>query len=474
MDRPRVIILGAGPAGLGAAWKLARQGRAAVTVLERNQAVGGNAGSFDLNGIRVDFGSHRLHPASDAGVLHDIRELLGDDLLDRPRHGRIRLRGRWIHFPLKPADLLLHLDPGFTIGTLRDMARKGMGRAGDEGETFASVLMANLGPTICREFYFPYAWKMWGRDPESLSGIQARRRVSAGSFMKLIRKVLSAVPGLKPKGSGRFFYPRKGFGQISEAYADAARKAGADIRLGTTVTGLKPPADEAAPWIVTTTTAGKEEALEADYVWSTIPITILARAMGDHTPAEVREAARAIDYRSMILVYLELGTEQFTPFDAHYFPGSDIRITRLSEPRNYAARTEPADRTVICAELPCGKSDDVWNMSDDELGKLVSADLARSGIPLPVEPMAVHTRRLPQAYPIYQRGYEKPFGVLDSWADSLPRLLTYGRQGLFAHDNTHHALYMAYAAVDCLRNGDFDHGRWEKYREEFSRHVVED
>ncbi|MGH7657096.1 MAG: FAD-dependent oxidoreductase, partial [Gemmatimonadales bacterium] len=131
-------------------------------------------------------------------------------------------------------------------------------------------------------------------------------------------------------------------------------------------------------------------------------------------------------------------------------------------------------RTVLCAELPCSRTDDVWTMSDDALGRLVSDDLARSGIPLPVEPMAVHTRRLPQAYPIYQRGYEKPFGRLDAWADSLPRLLTYGRQGLFAHDNTHHALYMAYAAVDCLRNGDFDHGRWEKYREEFSRHVVED
>ncbi|MGH7658871.1 MAG: protoporphyrinogen/coproporphyrinogen oxidase, partial [Gemmatimonadales bacterium] len=320
MDKPRIVILGAGPAGLGAAWQLARQGRAQVTVLERNPVVGGNAGSFDLNGIRVDYGSHRLHPASDRQVLEDIRELLGGDLLDRPRHGRIRLRGRWIHFPLKPADLLLHLDPGFTAGTLKDMARKALGRAGEEGDSFASVLMANLGPTICREFYFPYAWKMWGRDPESLSAIQARRRVSAGSFIKLIRKVLSAVPGLKPKGSGRFFYPRNGFGQISEAYADAARKAGADIRLGTSMTGLELPAIEGAPWTVTTVTEGRNERIEADHVWSTIPITILARAMGEHTPPEVKEAAAQIDYRSMILVYLELETEQFTPFDAHYFP----------------------------------------------------------------------------------------------------------------------------------------------------------
>jgi protoporphyrinogen oxidase len=334
--------------------------------------------------------------------------------------------------------------------------------------------MANLGPTICRDFYFPYAWKMWGRDPDSLSGIQARRRVSAGSFLKLIRKVLGALPGLKPPGAGRFFYPRQGFGQISEAYAEAARKAGAELRLGTSMTGLEPPAGPDQPWRVTVTGEDGVETIEADYVWSTIPITILARAMGDRVPAGVQAAAREISYRSMILVYLVLDQNQFTPFDAHYFPGRDITITRLSEPKNYAARQEPAGRTVLCAELPCSRDDDVWTMDDAALGARVTEDLARAGIPLPRPPVAVHTRRLPQAYPIYQQGYEVPFRTLDTWVESLPRLLSYGRQGLFAHDNTHHALYMAYAAVECMTNGSFDQDRWARYREEFTRHVVED
>ncbi|MCK5642498.1 MAG: FAD-dependent oxidoreductase, partial [Gammaproteobacteria bacterium] len=109
MAKPHVVILGAGPAGLGAAFQLTRGALAQVTVLERNSYVGGNAGSFELAGLRVDYGSHRLHPACDPEVLQDIRALLGDDLLDRPRHGRIRLRGRWLHFPLKPLDLALRL-----------------------------------------------------------------------------------------------------------------------------------------------------------------------------------------------------------------------------------------------------------------------------------------------------------------------------------------------------------------------------
>lgn len=474
MSEPRIVILGAGPAGVGAAYQLRLQGRATVTVLEQNTVVGGNAGSFEAGGQRLDFGSHRLHPACEPALLADIRSLLGDDLLDRPRHGRIHLRGKMVHFPLKPADLLLKLDKGFAAGTLKDMAVKALRKNGAEGDSFASVLMANLGPTICRDFYFPYAWKIWGRDPESLSGIQARRRVSAGSFGKLIKKVLSAVPGFKPKGSGRFFYPRRGFGQISEAYADAAKKLGADFMMGWKVTRMDPPASDRVPWKVHAERNGETRIIEAEYVWSTIPITILARAISSGVPEQVKEAGKAIDYRSMILVYLELDVDQFTEYDAHYFPASNIRITRLSEPKNYAALAEPKGRTTLCAELPCSPDDPWWTMSDQELGALVVQDLATAGIPVPRPPVGVHAKRLRQAYPIYTTGYEVPFGKLDQWVEQVPRLLSYGRQGLFAHDNTHHALFMAYSAVECLVDGKFDQKKWQKYREVFATHVVED
>lgn len=470
---PRVVILGAGPAGVGGAYQLRRLDRANVTLLEQQAVPGGNAGSFEFGGVRVDYGSHRLHPACDPEIMADIKGFLGDDLLDRPRHGRIGLRGRWIHFPLKPADLMLRLDPGFAVGALRDMALKPF-RSKNAGETFADVLMANLGPTICDSFYFPYARKIWGREPATLSGIQARRRVSAGSFLKLARKVLSAVPGFKPPGAGRFFYPRRGYGQISEAYASAAIAAGADVRYGRRVTALTPPQAKGDPWLINMNSEQGPEQLEADYLWSTIPITLLARLIGHGVPDAVTEAAAKIEYRGMILVYLSVPTPQFTEFDAHYFPAANVRITRLSEPKNYSVLGTPANSTVLCAELPCDAGDAVWEMTDEQLGELVAEDLVRAGVPLPVKPSAVHVRRLRQAYPIYSIGYQDAFGVLDRWAGSLPRMLTYGRQGLFAHDNTHHALAMAYAAAECLGPNGFDEKRWAEYRVQFESHVVED
>jgi protoporphyrinogen oxidase len=118
-----VAILGGGPAGLGAAYLLAQRGFK-VVVLEKLDRVGGNAGSFSLAGIHVDYGSHRLHPASDPGILTMVRDLLGDDLLERPRHGRIRLMERWLHFPLKAPDLALNAPPRFVFGVVRDLLAK--------------------------------------------------------------------------------------------------------------------------------------------------------------------------------------------------------------------------------------------------------------------------------------------------------------------------------------------------------------
>jgi protoporphyrinogen oxidase len=474
MTPPRIVILGAGPAGLGAAFRLSRRGAAHVTVLERNGWVGGNAGSFDVGGCRVDYGSHRLHPACDPAVLADIRALLADDLLDRPRHGRIRLQGRWIHFPLKPLDLVRRLPWGFVGGIALDAARKAFRpRQPAQPETFASILEAGLGPTICREFYFPYARKVWGLPPEELAATQARRRVSAGSLTKMLRKVWSAVPGVRRRGSGRFFYPRHGYGQISEAYRLAAERAGADIQLDARIVGVTTRDSRVTE--VEYERAGAAFKIAADHVWSTIPITALARCLRPLPPEECLRAVDSLEYRAMILVYLVLEQDRFSDFDAHYFPESDIPIARISEPKNYSGGHGPADVTVLCAELPCDANEAVWALSDEDLAKIVRGTLERVGLPIQAVVKEVVTRRLRYAYPLYRRTYQEHLQRLDDWIGGVDGLLTFGRQGLFTHDNTHHALFMAYSAVECLTaDGAFDRVRWADFRRVFDTHVVED
>ncbi len=464
---PHVVVLGGGPAGCGAAFQLRRTGKATVTLLERQTVVGGNAGSFEWGGQWLDYGSHRLHHTVAPEILTDIKQMLGADFGDFDRHGRIRLRGQWLHFPIKPVDLLLRLDKGFAIGMARDMVMRKLRKA-DEGTTFASVLRANLGHTMCEHFYFPYSRKLWGKEPETLSGIQARKRVTAGSFGKLIKRLL------KPVGGGKYYYMRKGYGQISQVYADHAAKLGAEIALGWGAVKVTRSTEPGYTWTITAEQGTERRVIHADHIWSTIPITLLAKITEPAAPAAVMTAAQQIGYRAMVLAYVQLPVDQYTTTDAHYFPEANVRVTRLSEPKNYFRSTAPKGTTVLCAEYPCQVGDEIWSMSDDELAALVAKDTATAGIPLPAKPIAVHARRLAQAYPTYQMGYEKPLAALDQWAGSQPNILVYGRQGLFAHDNTHHALFMAYSAVDCLTNSGFDDAKWAGYREIFKSHVVED
>jgi protoporphyrinogen oxidase len=452
-----VVVLGAGPAGLAAAWRAATSGRS-VLVLERAAAVGGMAASFEVAGVRVDHGSHRLHPATPPEVLGPLRQLLGEDLQTRPRHGRLRLYGRWVGFPLRPAELARTLPPGALARIGRDALLRPVSRGGRTG-SYGTVLAGKLGPELYGALYGPYARKLWGVPGEDLDPEQARRRVGAGGVWGIARRVL------RPDRSGQgraFHYPRRGFGQIVDGLAEAAEKAGAAVRTGAEVTAVRPRADRVE---VSTADGGP---VAAGHVLSTVPLPVLARLAGG-------PAAGGLRFRAMVLVYLVHAGGRWSPYDAHYLPGPETPVTRLSEPANYRdSPDDPADRTVLCAEIPCAAGDPVWTSTPEELAALVVRGLAATGLP-PVRLAGVEVRRLPHVYPVYEIGYAARLAPLDAWADSLDRVTTFGRLGLFAHDNTHHALAEAFDAVAALRpDGRRDPAAWAAARARFAAHVVED
>ncbi len=459
-----LVVLGAGPAGLAAAWRAARRGLK-VTLLERADRVGGLAGSFEVGGVRVDHGSHRLHPATPARVLTDLRSLLGDDLQTRPRNGRLRVAGSWVGFPLKVGELARKLPAPLVARVARDVATGPLRRV--RQDTYAGVLRAGLGETLYDTVYGPYAEKLWGLPGTRISSVQARRRVSADTGWKIAARVLRGNHG---DGQGHVFhYPRHGFGQIVDALADAAASAGAEIRLEAEVDSVKVFEDEVA----VTTQDG--DLVSAGRAFSTLPLPVLARISRPAPSLADIESASRLRFRAMLLVYVVHGGGRWTPYDAHYIPGPETPITRISEPANYrVSADDPTDRSVLCAEIPCAMTDEVWGLDDESLADLVDEALARTGLP-PVNRLHVETRRLGQVYPVYRVGFEDDLAGVDSWARMLRRVVTFGRQGLFAHDNTHHALVMAYDAVDALRDdGRFDRYAWTAARERFDRHVVED
>lgn len=481
-----LVVLGAGPAGLSAAWRAARRGLS-VVVLDRAESVGGMAASFDVAGIRVDYGSHRLNPDMPAYVLADLRYLLGGDLQTRYRDGRLLLGEKWITYPFKPRELARAL-PAVPMARAAFEAISTpwrRSRAPENPDTYAELMRAGFGPTLYEQVYAPYARKLWGLTGEQLDVEQARRKAGAPTALAaLVRSVRSAMSS----ESLAYLYPRRGFGQLCESLADAAVTAGARLRLGAMVERLDVGESDIAVRLGRSEhhAAAAERGgwsgldhwessgwLRTKHVFSTLPLPLLARMTSPGAPYEAVEASGNLRFRAIVLVYAVHRGGRWTKHDVHYIPASDTPVSRISEPANHRINPEdPDDRSVVCFELPCDIGDDIWNAADDELTDVIHDAARRTGLP-PLSLEWLQVKRLRNVYPVYQRGYREHLTVLEDWVDGLGNVTTFGRHGLFTPDNTHHAMVMGYEAADALGDGKFDTDHWSAARHRFAHHIAE-
>ncbi|HET8616684.1 MAG TPA: FAD-dependent oxidoreductase [Actinomycetales bacterium] len=451
-----LVVLGAGPAGLAAAWRAALRGLS-VVVLEKSDQVGGLAGSFEVDGIRVDYGSHRLNPATDPAILDDLRGLLGDDLQTRLRSDRLRIGGSWVRYPLRGREVASALPPAMVRRAARDAVFAPVRRSDD---SYAGVLRARVGPTLYDAVYGPWALKQWGLDGDAIAAEQARRRASVDRPWRFAAQLV----GRRRRGGApeTFLYPRRGFGQLSDALADAAVAAGASMLTGAEVTRVHARTDGVrVEW--------DSGGLHATQAFSTMPITTLGRVARPAPSVQAVQGAAGLFFRAMVLVYLVHEGGRWSQFDAHYLPDAPTPVTRVSEPTNYrSSADDPSDRSVVCAELPCRTGDATWAADDATLASMVQEGLTAAGLPPVRLPSSggVVVRRLPRFYPVYRQGYLERLAGIESWADRLAHVASFGRLGLFVHHNSHQAMRVAYDAVDCLGpDGVLDHVCWAAARD---------
>jgi protoporphyrinogen oxidase len=433
-----VIVIGGGPTGLSAAHALA-SANVPVLVLEAEPQLGGLAGSFDFEGFRVDYGPHRLHQAASPRVLGLYASALGGALLERRRNGRVHVDGGVLPYPLS----LLGIARG--LG-LRRVLQHGASAVyarlvPPEGAHFGAEAARRLGRRAARVLYGPAARKVWGLAPEALDPKLGRARVEKRGPWAVVRAALGW--GKKASAGRRYFYPREGFGQLSDGLAEQIRRRGGEVRLGVRVAGL---CVERGRVVGVRTDDGAE--LRARAVIATSPLTSLCEWVG------ATDAAEGLDYRALVLVYLSLARARLSGQDVHYFADEAIAPNRLFEAANFLARPEEeAENTVVGFDLPCTVGDATWSASDDELARKVSAAVAKvSGGTVPsVE--AVTSRRRAHAYPLYRRGHaERRSRALAALA-KLEGLYPVGRQALFVHDNVHHACEAGLAAGDAVARG---------------------
>ncbi len=469
-----IVILGAGPAGLMLAYKLLSQNDSDVkiTLIERNPYPGGIAASFEEEGIWLDYGSHRLHPSTPEHLLEEIKKTSGSSFLTRKRNGRIRLLGSYLKFPLKPMDCLIHLPFSFTFGVLRDLLLKPFQQK-TKAATFGTSLLDGLGKTVCTTFYFPYCRKLWGYPPEEIDIEQARKRVSASSIGKIVNKMLRIIPGLKGNKSGIFYYFEKGIGQLSEKLAKRVTGLGGKIEYNTRVVGIDIKNNRINGLSVQDSEGGKQT-VRSDFLFSTIPVTRMIDLLFCQKPSTVLQAAEGLSHRAMVFFYIVMGCGQWLPYDAHYFPEEEFIFSRISEGKNYNGANQPKDKTIICCEIPCNRGDDIWQSDDEQLRNRIIGDLVRAEIPV-TNLIRCFSRRLDSVYPIYRIGYPGKLATIEKYLGEIDGLVTFGRQGLFTHDNIHHTMMMAERAASCFnRQAKWDREKWAGFSDEFDMYVVED
>ncbi|MGH6886821.1 MAG: NAD(P)/FAD-dependent oxidoreductase, partial [Geminicoccales bacterium] len=443
-------MLGAGPAGLTAGLLLARRG-VPVTVLEASNELGGLARTVVRDGYRFDLGGHRFYTkATEVEVLW--RELLGDELLRRPRLSRIYWRGRFIDYPLRAGDVVRKVGP-------LELARSGASylaarsRPRREPRTFEDWVTARFGRRLFDLFFRTYTEKVWGVPTSEIRAEWAAQRIRDLSLWRAARAALSGDDGGIRTLTAEFLYPRLGPGQMWEAMADEIAQLGGEIRKGAPVTGVHLGPDE-----ITITAGGATT--RASAAISSLPLRTLAGIADPAPPAAVARAAAGLRYRDFLTVALILDGDDPFPDNWIYVHEPGVRVGRIQNFRSWSPDLVPeAARSCVGLEYFCFEGDDLWTAPDDQLVALAIGELERLGLADAGRAVRGHVVRVPKAYPIYDADYAERLAMIRAWLERRPRLLQVGRNGLHRYNNSDHSMLTAMRAVENLCDGR-EHDLW--------------
>ena len=438
-----VVVIGAGPAGLSAAYELLRNSsRYKVIVLEQEPFVGGLSKTFEFEGGRIDVGGHRFF-SKQKEVLDlwgDILPLGEDKMLLRDRSSHILWNGKLIQYPLQMSlDMLLSLSPSRAIGAIVGYLRSQLFPR--NVVSLEDFYINRFGLALYRAFFEEYTRKLWGISAGELSadwGVQRVNKISLSSLVKTALN-LNAEPQERSLIDS-FFYPSHGAGQLWSELAKRVESLGGRIVLDAQVNRvfIKGNCIEGLCYL----RDGRQERVNCDFLVSSMPLRDLGRiAYG--IPWKIKEVCDGLDYRSMVIVGLDLPKAGQGPLFSRlkndswvYLQDVSVAAGRCQILNNWSPSSAfHADHLLLELEYFCDKDDALWNRSDSSIVDLALADLIRCGV-CGSEPALASccVRRIPDAYPVYAGQYYN-LAKVRNWADGISNLLCIGRNGQHRYNN---------------------------------------
>jgi protoporphyrinogen oxidase len=441
-----VAVLGGGPAGITAGYLLAKRGRPAV-LFEADEGVGGLARTVVRDGYRFDLGGHRFFTKS-AEVSALWREVLGDELLTRPRLSRIRWRGRFIDYPLQAGDVVRKLGPVELARCSASYAASWC-RPRREADSFEDWVTARFGRRLFELFFQTYTEKVWGVATSELRAEWAAQRIRDLSFGRAARAALFGDGGRTRSLIEQFLYPRLGPGQMWDTMLAEIVRMGGDARLATPVTRIA----HAGGRVATVATA-EGDALEPGEVISSLPLGAVVEMMDPPPPSGVLEAARGLRYRDFLTVALVVRGDDPFPDTWIYVHDPDVEVGRIQNFRAWSPWMVPdPGRSCLGLEYFCFEGDEVWSAPDQDLVERASDELERTGLVARGTVERGWVVRVPKAYPIYDSDYGARVHVIRDWLEGLVNLQQVGRNGLHRYNNSDHSMLTAIRAVENVSAG---------------------
>jgi protoporphyrinogen oxidase len=435
--KQRVVILGAGPAGISAAWRLTKLGYP-VTVIERDEAVGGMGRTIKVGDYSVDFGPHTFHiretPESKE-ILKTITPFFGQDPLTLVRGTRVLLRGKEYVYPLEILQVLFGVSPLLSARILFDYSIatiKSLFAPAKKEDSFEDWGVTNLGRTLYDLCFGKYSAKVWGLPTSQISSKQAQR-VAKLNLKNIILRTL----GIKADPTTyftKYFYPRKGISQLFEGMTKEVLAAGNTVLLNSPAIRVERDGDRVTR-VICKTPAG-EQAVECDVLLSTLPLPALVNMVTPALPQAVIDHAARLRYRSLKLIYIALKRPQLTDYHWVYLLDEQFRVNRMSEQKNVSPDMVPKDRTILCIELSLWKNEEMWSWSDEEIYKLALRDLMKMGYGVTESEVdAYYVTDIPTAYPVYELNFEDHLIPVLEGVHEMRNVMTLGRHGLFLNNS---------------------------------------
>lgn len=475
MDKKKIVILGAGAGGLAAGWFLSRTGRYEVTVVERASFIGGLCSSFKHDGFILDHGPHKMYSAV-PGILDELRNLMGDQLLTHRKRNSIRLNGHLLDYPLKMTNLAKVLGPNrfvrlgadYGLSLVQNLAAT---LAKKEATSYADYVTRRFGRGVYELVFEPLAWKVWG-DPRQVHAEMARTRIPSGGAGELILKLLKIKRESTDTDAEYFYYPRKGFGQFPEAMAAEIEKFGGKIILKASVTHL---AREGSRITAAHLDLGGEKVtLPCRYLVSSIPLPDLGKLIFQESKPELTRVAASLKFRHLMLVYLFIRKPQVCNDHWIFFPEKSFIFNRLSEQKVMSPEMGPPDRTSLCCDLTCSEEDAAWRMRDDEMAAKCAETLAQSGFIHSSDVEGRLVKRSRNFYPVYDLAYAEKLKTVSDILRGVDNLLTTGRIGMYNYNNSDHCADMGKFIAEKLTGGTDPGQIWEQLEKRVSTYKIVD